>query len=79
MRLGRCLYGESPTRARLGPKIRLEIPGLRLTVAPCGFDLVKEFLAAKPLQVAFCELDDPGLDLDIDLPADYDKAVRLAM
>jgi molybdenum cofactor cytidylyltransferase len=39
---------------------------------------LKEFLAAKPRQVALCELDDPGLDLDIDLPADYDKAVRLA-
>ena len=40
---------------------------------------LKEFLAAEPDQVALCELDDPGLDLDIDLPADYDKAVRLAM
>jgi molybdenum cofactor cytidylyltransferase len=40
---------------------------------------LKEFLAAKPRQVALCELDDPGLDLDIDLPADYDKAVRLAI
>jgi molybdenum cofactor cytidylyltransferase len=39
---------------------------------------LKEFLAAKQHQVALCELDDPGLDLDIDLPADYDKAVRLA-
>jgi molybdenum cofactor cytidylyltransferase len=40
---------------------------------------LKEFLAAKPRQVALCELDDPGLDLDIDRPADYEKAVRLAM
>ena len=39
---------------------------------------LKEFLAAKPGQVALCELDDPGLDLDIDRPEDYEKAVRLA-
>jgi molybdenum cofactor cytidylyltransferase len=38
---------------------------------------LREFLAAKPLQVTLCELDDPGLDLDIDCPEDYEKAVRL--
>jgi CTP:molybdopterin cytidylyltransferase MocA len=26
---------------------------------------------------ALCELDDAGLDLDIDHPADYEKAVQL--
>ena len=40
---------------------------------------LKEFLAAEAREVALCELDDPGLDLDIDVPADYEKAVRLAM
>lgn len=39
---------------------------------------LKEFLAAKPRQLALCELDDPGLDLDIDRPGDYEMAVRLA-
>ena len=39
---------------------------------------LKEFLAAKPRQVALCELDDPGLDLDIDRPEDYEKALRFA-
>src|ERR1035441_9496124 len=38
---------------------------------------LKEFLAAEAAQVALCELDDPGLDLDIDLPEDYDKALLL--
>ena len=39
---------------------------------------LKEFIAAKPRQVALCEVDDPGLDLDIDRPEDYEAAVRLA-
>ena len=39
---------------------------------------LKEFLAAKPRQVALCGLDDPGLDVDIDRPEDYDKALDLA-
>ena len=39
---------------------------------------LKQFLAVKPAPVVLCELDDPGLDLDIDRPADYEKAVRLA-
>jgi len=33
---------------------------------------LKEFLAA--CHTAACELDDPGLDLDLDCPADYEKA-----
>jgi len=37
---------------------------------------MKEFLAAR--DVAFCEVDDPGLEIDIDRPEDYDKAVELA-
>ena len=39
---------------------------------------LSEFLAAKPRQVTLCELDDAGLDLDIDRPEDYRKALRLA-
>jgi molybdenum cofactor cytidylyltransferase len=37
---------------------------------------LKEFLTANPRELAHCELDDPGLDLDIDRPEDYEKAVR---
>jgi molybdenum cofactor cytidylyltransferase len=37
---------------------------------------LKDFL--RPLTVARCELDDPGLDLDIDRPEDYEKARRLS-
>jgi molybdenum cofactor cytidylyltransferase len=39
---------------------------------------LKEFLAARPRQVALCELDDPALDLDIDRPEDYQNALRFA-
>jgi molybdenum cofactor cytidylyltransferase len=39
---------------------------------------LKEFLAGSPRKVAFCELDDPGLDLDIDYPEDYQKALQRA-
>jgi molybdenum cofactor cytidylyltransferase len=38
---------------------------------------LKEFIAALPRPGALCELDDPGLDLDIDRPKDYAKAVLL--
>jgi molybdenum cofactor cytidylyltransferase len=37
---------------------------------------LKEFLSASPRKVAFCELDDPGLDLDLDTPQDYQKALK---
>ena len=39
---------------------------------------LKAFLAAKGRQVAICESDDPGLELDIDRPEDYDKALGMA-
>lgn len=39
---------------------------------------LKEFLAAHARQIALCELDDPGLDLDIDQPEDYEHALRIA-
>jgi molybdenum cofactor cytidylyltransferase len=39
---------------------------------------LKEFLAARPREVALCEVDDPGMEVDIDRPGDYEKAVGLA-
>jgi molybdenum cofactor cytidylyltransferase len=36
---------------------------------------MKEFLAGR--EVAMCELDEPGLDLDIDRPEDYENALRM--
>jgi CTP:molybdopterin cytidylyltransferase MocA len=36
---------------------------------------LKDFLAGA--EVASCEVDDPGLDLDIDDPGDYEKALTL--
>ena len=38
---------------------------------------LKAFLTARRRQVALCELDDPGLELDIDRPEDYEKARKL--
>jgi len=39
---------------------------------------LKEFLGAMPQELALCEVDDPGLELDIDTAEDYDKAVDMA-
>jgi molybdenum cofactor cytidylyltransferase len=39
---------------------------------------LKEFLASAAGQVALFELDDPGLDLDIDRPEDYQQAIKAA-
>lgn len=39
---------------------------------------LKEFLAARASEVALYEADDPGLEVDIDRPEDYDKALDLA-
>jgi molybdenum cofactor cytidylyltransferase len=46
-------------------------------LAPTTAATLKEFLAAEAAQVALCEMDDPGLDLDIDRPEDYKKALLL--
>jgi len=38
---------------------------------------LKEFLGAGGLSMARCEVDDPGIDLDLDEPADYERALAL--
>jgi molybdenum cofactor cytidylyltransferase len=38
---------------------------------------LKQFLDTTPRRIALCELDDPGLDLDIDRPEDYRRALLL--
>jgi molybdenum cofactor cytidylyltransferase len=40
---------------------------------------LKAFLAANLRYLALCELADPGLDLDIDRPRDYERAVLFAL
>jgi len=40
---------------------------------------LKEFLATIASEVAVCELDDPGLGLDIDRPEDYQWALELGV
>jgi molybdenum cofactor cytidylyltransferase len=39
---------------------------------------LKQFLQRKSASVQWLELDDPGLGLDLDHPADYERARRLA-
>jgi molybdenum cofactor cytidylyltransferase len=39
---------------------------------------LKEFLLEGEAPTARCEVDDPGLDLDLDEPADYERALALA-
>jgi molybdenum cofactor cytidylyltransferase len=36
---------------------------------------LKEFLVARSREAALCEVDDPGIELDIDRPEDYEKAL----
>ena len=38
---------------------------------------LKSFLDHPPTSVLFCDLEDPALELDIDRPEDYEKAVRM--
>ena len=40
---------------------------------------LKEFLAARPGRIAWCEVDDPGLELDIDRPEDYQQALQIGV
>jgi molybdenum cofactor cytidylyltransferase len=46
----------------------------QLAAAECSN--LKEFLQLFTNKVALCEIDDPGLDSDLDTPDDYQKAVR---
>ncbi len=45
-------------------------------LARCKDETLKEFLRAMAADLELVELNDPGLDLDIDQPADYQKARR---
>ena len=47
-------------------------------VQTCALPILKEFLAARPREVVLCEVDDPGMEVDIDRPEDYAKALELA-
>ena len=40
-------------------------------------ETLKQFLQNNPHAVALLEWDDPGLDFDVDTPADYEQALRL--
>jgi len=42
----------------------------------CGCETLREFLGSLPAGVLRCELEDAGLDLDLDRPEDYERALR---
>jgi molybdenum cofactor cytidylyltransferase len=44
-------------------------------VASSKHENLKQFLQDTSLERAYCELDDPGLDLDLDHPSDYEEAL----
>jgi molybdenum cofactor cytidylyltransferase len=48
------------------------------SLADCQSTNLKDFLQERDHLRALCELDDSGLDIDIDRPDDYERAVRLA-
>jgi molybdenum cofactor cytidylyltransferase len=48
-----------------------------LRLGTCASQNLREFLQACAERVLRCESDDPGLDLDLDTPADYERALRL--
>jgi len=50
---------------------------LELAHAPA--DNLKQFIQGRPQDQALCEMDDLGLDLDIDRPEDYERVVRLCL
>ena len=57
------------------PVILPKEPFLRLRDAGCS--TLREFLRSLPEEPASCDIDDPGLDFDIDTPADYERALAL--
>ena len=40
---------------------------------------LRQFLEARASEICLIEIDDPGLDLDLDSPADYERALRLSL
>ncbi len=43
----------------------------------CHCATLKQFLQQTSMRQAFCEMNDPGLAMDLDTPEDYEKALRL--
>ena len=47
-------------------------------IASTKHPTLRDFLNARPDKCELIRIDDPGLELDIDRPADYEQALRLA-
>jgi molybdenum cofactor cytidylyltransferase len=46
----------------------------RMALSPA--ENLRQFLETLPDGVSLCEIEDPALDLDLDIPADYERALR---
>jgi molybdenum cofactor cytidylyltransferase len=46
-------------------------------LADASEENLKQFLEHRRGELAWCEIEDPGLDLDIDTPEDYERALNL--
>lgn len=58
------------------PRHPVILPGARFReLAQTSAATLKEYLDSVP--AAVCEIDDPGLELDMDRPEDYEKALQL--
>jgi molybdenum cofactor cytidylyltransferase len=47
-------------------------------LAQSSAENLKQFITTSGMRVQRCEMDDPGLDLDLDEPADYERALAAA-
>jgi len=65
-------------RIRGRPRHPVILPrNLFLLLADACDQNLRQFLERHRHYQEWCEMDDPGLDLDIDTPADYDRALKL--
>lgn len=70
--------GEICQPSRLGrPRHPVILPrAVFKALADSKTETLKQFLQSLETTATLCEMDDPGLDFDIDSPADYEQAVQ---
>jgi molybdenum cofactor cytidylyltransferase len=60
------------------PRHPVVLPGsIFRRLRDCAQDNLKDFLNNAAAPASLCASDDPGLDMDLDTPLDYEKALRL--
>jgi molybdenum cofactor cytidylyltransferase len=68
-----------PARAGHGRHPVLLPQATFLALAGSTAPTLKEFLHTRATEMAFYPVDDPGLEVDMDRPEDYEKALKLAV